>query len=51
LAENEKYGKSKRYFHLQDVDSESINAILEDGVLSISAKKVAAKRPRIITVR
>jgi HSP20 family molecular chaperone IbpA len=51
LAENEKYGKARRYLHIEDVDSESINAILEDGVLSISAKKIAAKRPRIITVR
>lgn len=51
IANNEKYGRSTRHLYLEGVDSESIDAILEDGILKLSAKKLAAKRPHKIQIR
>ena len=51
VANNDKYGRATRHLHLEGVDSESIDALLEDGILKVSAKKLAAKRPRKIQIR
>lgn len=50
-AKNEKRGEVKKTLVLEDIDYDSIQAVLEDGILSIFAKKIPTKQSRKIEIK
>lgn len=50
-AKNEKRGEIKKTILLEDIDHDSIQSTLEDGILSVFAKKIPTKQSRKIEIK